>query len=100
VAEAARAGDPLAVEIWSRAANVLGLAIGSLVNIFDPGRIVLGGGLVGSWDLLSGPIQRAMARVVMSPDRRAVDVVPSELGDNAGLVGAGLYAGEMAARQA
>lgn len=92
VAEAARDGDALAAGIWNRAARCLGLAIGSLVNVFDPQRVVLGGGLTASWDLLRDPVLAGAAEVVMCPGARPFDLVPAALGDDAGLVGAALHA--------
>ena len=88
VATAAAAGDPLALEVWTRATTFLGLAIGSFINIFDPARVIVGGGVSRSWPLLREPLLAAAGRVVMSPERRRVDVVPAALGDDSGLLGA------------
>jgi len=92
VANAARDGDPLAAAIFSDAGEALGTAIGSFVNIFDPSRIVIGGGVSRSWDLLAAPMWAAVGVVAMAQDVRPVDIVPAALGDDAGIIGAGLYA--------
>jgi len=99
VAEAARQGDALASDVLTAAAADLGLAIGSLINAFDPDVVVVGGGVSASWDLIAEPIERACASVVMAPDHRSTRIVRAELGDDAGLVGAGLWAWSFAAKQ-
>lgn len=91
VAEAARSGDPLALAVMDDAATWLGLAIGSFVNAFDPHAVIIGGGVCLSWDLLESPMRRAARSVIMAPDRRRVEIVRAALGDDSGLVGAGLW---------
>lgn len=92
VAAAAEAGDPLSLSILGDAGRALGLAIGGFVNVFDPARVVVGGGVSGAWPLLAATVRAAAREVTMSADRRTVDIVPAALGDDAGLVGAALYA--------
>jgi glucokinase len=92
VARAAGAGDPVAREIFRGAGEALGLAIGGFINILDPARVVIGGGVSRSWHLFAEPMLAAADRVVMSGARRSIDILPADLGDDAGLVGAGLYA--------
>lgn len=92
VAGRALAGEAWASQLFTDAGRHLGLALGGLVNILDPGRIVLGGGLTGSWELWMPALRVAMAEVVMVPDRRVVEVVRAALGDDAGLLGAAAYA--------
>lgn len=94
VARAADAGDPLARAIFHDAGSALGLAIGGFINIFDPGRIVLGGGVTAAWPLFEPAMQLGMRRVAMAWEWHPVDIVPAALGDDAGLVGAGLWAWE------
>jgi glucokinase len=92
VARAAAAGDPLALGVYHDAGEALGLAIGSFINIFDPARIVIGGGVSRSWQLLEAPMWAAVRQVAMVWDIRPIDILPAALGDDAGLVGAGIYA--------
>jgi glucokinase len=72
------------VEIGRR----LGAAIGSLVNIFDPQVVVIGGGFSQARDLFLGPALEAMREEALPPGRDLVRVVPALLGPDAGLVGA------------
>jgi glucokinase len=70
----------------------LGTAIGSLVNIFGPELVVIGGGFgVAAFELLVDPAREAMRREVL-PSPREVPVVAAELGVEAGLIGAALAA--------
>jgi glucokinase len=98
VAALARAGDAVAAEVFSCAGHYLGLAVGSFVNIFDPGRVVIGGGVANAWDLLAGAVQAGMAEIVMARSARRLEVVRSATGDDAGLLGAALYAARRASR--
>jgi glucokinase len=92
VAERALAGEAWAAALFAAAGRALGLAIGSFVNVLDPGRVVLGGGLMAAADLWLPDLHAALAEVVMVPERRAVTVARAALGDDAGLVGAGIHA--------
>jgi glucokinase len=69
----------------------LGAAIGSLVNIFDPDVVVVGGGFgAAAGELVLAPAREAARREAMSPADESLRLVPAELGTEAGLVGAGL----------
>ena len=92
VAAAAAAGDGVARAILQDAGEALGLGIASLINAFDPSRVVVGGGLSRAWSLLRPSLESALTTVVMSPDHRQIDVVTAALGDDAGLVGAAVHA--------
>lgn len=92
VVDAARRGDLLAGALVEELAEALGLAIGSLVNAYDPDGIVIGGGLgLGAWDMLHEALRRHANRVVMTPAARTWRLEPAALGDDAGLVGAAAY---------
>ncbi len=92
VAEAATAGDALALRLYANAGHALGLGIASFLNAYDVARVVIGGGVSQSWSLFEGPMWEAVRAVTMSWSKRPIDIVAAELGDNAGLVGAALYA--------
>lgn len=95
VAERARDGDYDAEVVLLQAAEDLGLAVGSFANAFDPAAIVIGGGLgLGAWDLLEAPLRAAAEGVMMAPAGRRPKILRADLGDDAGLVGAALWAAE------
>ena len=88
-------GDETALAILDRIGRRLGAAIGSLVNIFDPELVVIGGGFgAAAKDYLLGPARELVAREALEPGRDTVRIVPAELGSTAGLIGAGFVAFE------
>ena len=87
----ARHGDRGAVEAIERMGRMLGAAVGSLINIFDPELVVVGGGFgAAAGDLLLEPARAVARREAIQPADARVRIVPAELGAAAGLVGAGL----------
>jgi glucokinase len=91
ITKAARHGDTFAKGLVDRMANWVGWGLGSLVNILEPERIAIGGGIATDWDLLSARAIKAMSERVEASDRRPLpDVLPAELGQDAGIVGAAL----------
>jgi glucokinase len=90
-------GDALAREILDGMGRRLGAGIGSLVNVFDPELVVIGGGFAAAGDFLLEPAREVMRREALAPDGGRVQVVRAELGTAAGLIGAGLVAFDAAA---
>jgi glucokinase len=87
IAEAACAGDAGARWVYEQAGHHLGLGLTSLVDIFSPVRIVVGGGIALAGDLLLEPARRVIQRSAYPPVHRTVEVVPAELGDLSGAFG-------------
>ena len=92
VGQAAREGDALALAVVSRAAYYLGVGMANLVNILNPDTIIVGGGLSKLGDLLLGPTREVMRETAFQLPARAVRIVPSQLGDDAGVLGAAVFA--------
>lgn len=92
---AAEAGDGAASAALRGIGRRLGAGLASLVNIFDPELIVVGGGFAVALDQLLEPAQEVLARDGMAPARDHVRIVPAALGEEAGMVGAGLIALEL-----
>jgi len=88
---AAKAGDPVAREILLECGEVLGRALVSFVNIFNPRLVCIGGGIGEAADFM---VERAAA--VMQSEalagRRDVSVVQAVLGNDAGILGAAAMA--------
>ena len=90
VAALAQAGDPVASEVWARAARALGAALADAVALLDPGLVVVGGGLAEAGAQLLDPVAAELAaRSRLGPPPR---VVAAELGADAGCRGAALLA--------
>lgn len=93
--ERARAGDQAALDVLEAIASRLGATMGSLVNIFNPEAIVIGGGWgEAADDYLLETAREVMLREALPPGRELVRVLPAELGPDAGLLGAGFVAFE------
>ena len=92
VFRAARLGDPTAQEIVQEVGESLGAGIVSLMAAFDLEAFVVGGGMSESLDLLLPGIERRVALHAMEHHREGVPIVKSQLGDDAGLIGAGVMA--------
>jgi len=92
---AAREGNEEALEAIVGIGRRLGAGIGSLVNIFNPEVVVIGGGFSQARDLFLDATLEAMREEALPPGRDLVRVVPALLGPDAGLVGAAFVGFEM-----
>ena len=92
----ARAGHPVALAALRRAGEALGVAIASAAHLCDLDVVCVGGGLAQAGDLLFGPLREAYDAQARMDFVRATRIVPAELGQDAGLVGAAalLFAGD------
>jgi glucokinase len=77
-------------ELLERVGFVIGTAIASYVNIFNPEVVVVGGGFARAGDLLFEPARKVVSERALPPGRDLVRIVPALLGPEAGLIGAGL----------
>lgn len=92
VAEAARAGDSVAEEIIREAMSFLGIGVANLVNLLNPELIVVGGSLTKMGDTLFDPVKRAVNQRAFPFSAERVRVIPAELGDQVGVIGAAAVA--------
>ncbi len=93
--ERAGAGDARAIEALAEIGRLLGAAIGSLVNIFDPDVVIVGGGFgAAAGDLVLEPARVAARVEAIQPADETLRIVQAELGEEAGLIGAALVAFE------
>jgi glucokinase len=86
IATAADEGDPLASSIWLSAVAAAAAGVANLVMTFSPSLVVIGGGLGRRENFFRPLRQLVMRHRAQFPDD--LDVVASDLGDDAGLVGA------------
>lgn len=90
VAKGATHGDPTCVELLTNAGRLVGHMLASVVNFYNPSLIVVGGGVAGAGDLLLATIRETVYRRSLPLATRELVVKRSELGDLAGVVGAGV----------
>jgi glucokinase len=91
VTVAAQNGDETAIGVFDLVGGRLGVALASFANIFEPEVIVVGGGVMAAGDLLLDPARRELQARALSPMNRT-PVVPAELGEDAGMIGAAAMA--------
>jgi len=92
VAEAARARDPLALEVVADAVTYLAMGVANIVSLLNPEVVVLGGGLFQAADVFLEPVRREFKRWAQPLAARSVRIERSKLGEDAGLYGCGRLA--------
>lgn len=91
VTELAHDGDRAARDVIALLGTRLGVGLANIANIFNPQRIVVGGGVVAAGELLLAPAREVLRRRALPPAAE-VEVVRAELGAESGMVGAALLA--------
>jgi glucokinase len=88
LADAANAGDTLALKAFRRGATAIATTIASVAAVCDLDLVVIGGGVAKSGALLFDPLREALAHYAGLDFIKELRVLPAELGGDAGLVGA------------
>ncbi|PXY01731.1 glucokinase [Marinifilum breve] len=88
VAEAANEGDPVALETFKYTGKMLGEALANVASVTAPEAIFLFGGLAKAGDLLFDPVKEAMDENMLFLYKDKVKLLPSQLGDDAAILGA------------
>jgi glucokinase len=94
VVEAAEAGDPDAVLVFENFARMLGVAIAGYVNVFEPDRLAIGGGLSRASHLFLDRAEREAASRALPALWRRVNLALAQGGADAGVIGAGILAAQ------
>jgi glucokinase len=84
----AEMGDPQALEFWSEYGRNLGIGLSSLVYVLTPEAILLGGGVSASSRFFLPAIQAEIEKRVFITSRIGLEILPAELGNTAGMLGA------------
>jgi len=92
VEAAAREGDSLALGVISQVATYLGVGMVNLVNIFNPEMIIVGGGMAKMGELLLEPARQVVRERAFKVAAEVVRIVPAQLGEDAGVLGAAVFA--------
>ena len=84
VAEAAKAGDETALEVWRVSGEKLGAALAMLVDLFNPERVVIGSIFARGGDLLRPHMERVLRREAIPRSLDVVEILPAALGEELG----------------
>ncbi len=87
IAEAALEGDPISIETLQETGYYIGIGVSNAINMLNPDKIVIGGGIAQAGDLLFDPIRTTVEVNALYQQLQACEVVPAQLGDNAGVLG-------------
>jgi glucokinase len=86
--KAADAGDEFAIKALADYGFYVGVAIANFINIFDFELVVIGGGIAAAWDFIFNSMKKTAGERVLSVHRDKFKIVPAELGNKAGILGA------------
>ena len=81
-------GDNLSREVFREVGLYLGIGIGNLVNIFSPEAVILGGGLIGAWDLFIEELKKEFFKRALKPLSADVRILKATLKEDGGSIGA------------
>jgi glucokinase len=92
LAGAANAGDAIALSLWQHIGSEIGAALASVVWLLNPDCVVIGGGIANAGDLLFEPIRKTVRERTMPVFWEKLQIVPAQLGTDAGIIGAAALA--------
>jgi glucokinase len=92
ITELAHDGDGAAIDAIALIGARLGVAIASLVNIFNPDVVVIGGGVIAAGELLLEPARQVVAERALPPSKNHVKLLAARFGVEAGMIGAAAMA--------
>ena len=90
VAQAALQGDSVSIQIFKQMGKIIGLGLSSVINLLNPEKIIIGGGVADAGDILLEPIKQTIKERTMPIQASAVEIVPAQLANTAGVIGASL----------
>jgi glucokinase len=91
--KAIRRGDKFVSRVIEQAAEYTGIAVANLINLLNPEVIVLGGGVIEALeDEMMGIIAETARKRALAGTAKGVEIVPSKLGDEAGIFGGAVLA--------
>jgi len=86
--DAAFQGDKASLDIIKETGHYLGVALVNIMHVLNPEVIVLTGGMIGSGDLLMNPIKQVIKEKAFEASAKETKIVFSQLGNDAGIIGA------------
>ena len=90
VSEAARTGDEVAMAAWHEACQAIGWSLAVLINLFDPEKVVIGGGVSNAGDFLLQHVKESVGKQAMAVSSAKAEICLSGLGAEPARSGAGV----------
>ena len=90
LAEEALRGDLVALQVYCEVGRWLGAATAKYINIYEPDVLILGGGVLCANELLIANVRSSLAAKSSAKIGKMLEIVPSRLGSDAALIGAGV----------
>jgi len=85
-------GDALALHVHEKACDMLGRAVGIIINTFSPDRVVLGGGVMMAGSVVLEAVKKYAALHCWPEIFKLCEIVPAQMGEDSGVLGAGALA--------
>lgn len=85
---AAKRNDKLAVDFWQEIGKRIGITLSGVINLLNPERVIIGGGLANAGQILFKSIRDTVDKRALPINKRAVKILKAKLGADAGIVGA------------
>jgi glucokinase len=91
ISECAKKGDAVAIRIWEEIGTHIGTALTGIVNVLNPEKIVIGGGMSRAGRLIFEPVRRVVKLNAFKIAADVCKILPAKLGNNAGVIGSAGY---------
>lgn len=87
IADAAEAGDVIALQIWGEVADWLGTALSAIAWLLNPDAFVIGGGVAQAGDLIFNPLKRKVQSMLSTVVWERLQILPAKFSNEAGIIG-------------
>jgi len=87
IADAAKAGDDIARQIWEEIADWLGTSLSSIAWLLNPDAFVIGGGVAQAGDLIFDPLKRKVQSMLSTVVWERLQIVPARFSNESGIIG-------------
>jgi len=91
ISQSAYQGDELSKYIWQETGTYIGIVFAAMVNVLNPDKIVVGGGVAQAGDILFDAIRKTIDERAMPVPAERVELVAAMLGEDAGIYGSAIY---------
>lgn len=89
ISNAANRNDKLAIAFWKEVGERVGIVLSGIINLLNPERVIIGGGLANAGVVLFKSIRDTIDERALPIHKRTVKIIKARLGADAGIVGAG-----------